>query len=275
MTDSDQIEARDSIPAEKANKLGAFLDWVIRILATLLGLSLLTCFAAWAYQWNTSREPARDTPLLAGDYSLYLDFEGDPTGNTGETGYPDAVAFTKGYRGQGVYLPAMQSRIIYPSAGNLNIHAGTIMLWMKPDWPGDSDSYHHIFVEEGNGFHVDNFRFLKAPRGLIFEYYEYDSTRHDITADISDWKAREWHHVAATWDNEKGELRLYVDGKLAADEYTNKTDKFTRKKLASEFWIGAAKPGDGSTIKAVIDEFRIYPRALSAEEIQKEMNRIP
>jgi rhamnogalacturonan endolyase len=275
MTNSDQIETRDSAPIEKPNRLGDFLDWIIRILTTLIGLSLLTCFAAWAYQLNTSREPARDKPLLAGDYSLYLDFEGDATGNTGETGYPEAAVFTAGYRGQGIYLPSQQSRITYPSAGNLNIHAGTVMLWIKPDWPGNSDSYHHFFVEEGNGFHVDNFRFLKSPKGLYFEYYEYDASRHDIVADISDWKAGEWHHVAASWDNEKGALRLFVDGRLGADDYTNKSDKFTREKLAPEFWIGAAQPGDGSTVRGVIDEFRIYPRALTAEEIQKEMNRIP
>ncbi len=61
----------------------------------------------------------------------------------------------------------------------------------------------------------------------------------------------QWHHIAMTFDGRR--LRLYVDGKMARQEFLRKTKEGTE---VGPLWIGAYPPGDLGC-RGLIDEVRI------------------
>ncbi len=76
-----------------------------------------------------------------------------------------------------------------------------------------------------------------------------------------------WHHVAGVYDGKK--MYLYVDGKLDASvEHTGKirTDDY-------DVYIGENTEVLGHEWDGLIDDVRIYDRALSADEIVQLYNR--
>jgi len=78
-----------------------------------------------------------------------------------------------------------------------------------------------------------------------------------------------WHHVAATRDDEAGTAELYVDGELVDSEsYTGTVDSAA----AGYIWIGRS-PGGAGPFSGVIDEVKIWNRALSKEEVKEEYER--
>ena len=77
-------------------------------------------------------------------------------------------------------------------------------------------------------------------------------------------KLARWHHLAATYDGK--DLRLYVDGVPAASVAVNKV----RTPGTSPLAIGRRQDGfESSYFKGLIDEVRIYRKALSAGELAK------
>jgi len=73
----------------------------------------------------------------------------------------------------------------------------------------------------------------------------------------------EWHHVALVQDTDDDEVRVYVDGSLAA------TDGGTGPVNATTGDLGIGSRGDGfGQFVGDIDDVRIYSRALSASEVQ-------
>jgi len=74
-----------------------------------------------------------------------------------------------------------------------------------------------------------------------------------------------WHHIAATFDGEL--LKLYVDGQLA-DTQVSTTNRISP---GERFWIGKSA-GDaqftrGAHFAGLVDEIRVYRRALTADEV--------
>jgi hypothetical protein len=75
----------------------------------------------------------------------------------------------------------------------------------------------------------------------------------------------QWQYVAATWDGTTA--RFYVDGVETANR------AYTGNVGDSNTWrVGAYGPGPIGFFDGAIDEVRIYSRALSAAEVQTDMN---
>src|ERR1700741_3620737 len=74
-----------------------------------------------------------------------------------------------------------------------------------------------------------------------------------------------WSHVALTWDGSI--MRLYINGVEAA----NKARTGTLQSTTTPLRIGTNSPY-GEFFQGLIDEVRIYTRALSAAEIQTDMS---
>jgi len=88
--------------------------------------------------------------------------------------------------------------------------------------------------------------------------------------------AGEWHHVVGTFDGQR--LRLYVDG----EEKSVGQSRFQAPNPGGDFTIGciladpnAPDPAMRSTafFEGLIDEVKVYPRALTLAEIVREYNR--
>jgi uncharacterized repeat protein (TIGR01451 family) len=73
-----------------------------------------------------------------------------------------------------------------------------------------------------------------------------------------------FHHLAGTWDG--SEVRIYVDGVLEGSALTSGS---LVNGSAAEIIIGDHNPpNQGRTVHGLLDEIKIYNRALSASEIQ-------
>jgi Concanavalin A-like lectin/glucanases superfamily len=75
-----------------------------------------------------------------------------------------------------------------------------------------------------------------------------------------------WSNVALTYDG--ATLRLYVDGRQVADAGASGAIQVTDHPL----WIGGNEPY-GEYFDGLIDELRVYSRALSAHEVRADMAR--
>lgn len=76
----------------------------------------------------------------------------------------------------------------------------------------------------------------------------------------------QWNHVVGVYDIDAAEIRLYVNGVLAA------TTAYTTPWLATgEVTLGAAKGANGliSPLKGAIDDVRLYDRAISDDEVRQ------
>jgi len=79
---------------------------------------------------------------------------------------------------------------------------------------------------------------------------------------FSNAKIEEWYHAVYTCNTSKGELKLYINGNLEASGPSGATpNNLTHIRIASEH--------EGRYLPGIVDEVRIYKRALSADEIMK------
>ena len=89
-----------------------------------------------------------------------------------------------------------------------------------------------------------------------------DSSDRDYNVFTSALDLDVWYHIVGTYDQESGAMNIYVDGTLV----DSKTYKFTQMTTVRNFSIGY---GDSGYFDGVIDEVRIYDRALTAEEVKE------
>ena len=71
-----------------------------------------------------------------------------------------------------------------------------------------------------------------------------------------------WHHIVGTYD--RRQARLYFDGRLAAS-----SESTSRTRVGKSFHIGSK----GKGLNGLIDDARIYSRALSADEVASSYRR--
>jgi|GEM_PF-335428 len=75
-----------------------------------------------------------------------------------------------------------------------------------------------------------------------------------------------WHHVAVAFEGASKTMRLYVDGDAVASGSTGTLPKDLGK--TTQNWLGRSQYSSDAYFTGLLDEFRIYNRALSAGEIR-------
>jgi hypothetical protein len=161
-------------------------------------------------------------------------------------GTADGADFAAGRHGQGVHLDGSDT-LTYTTGGNLNGTAGTIEFWVRMDQQDDAGEIHILFELDGpeggiqivkHGGASLNF-LMRTPTNLV-----------DLVGAAGQWRAGEWHHVAATWQADR--MALIVDGlTLASSDAASPPTS-----LADILYIGSSPRGDWQA-DAVIDELRI------------------
>lgn len=137
---------------------------------------------------------------------------------------------------------------------------GYISFWIRPTWNGDDRTAHRILRigdPQRNGLLIE-----KAATGMLRFVIASPEKVTASRADVSHWKAGEWHHVAITWFSKDGSplgLPLWIDrvavaGPIAGGNTFLDPESMSDRKV----WIG-----DTSTA-AVMDEL-IFRQRLDAE----------
>jgi hypothetical protein len=221
-----------------------------------------------------------------GGLVLYLPFDRTDENGTvrdesgaGNDGRVSSAKWVAAGRFGGAYqfsLTNLTDRIVIPNSDTLNPDFITLAAWIKTSDQGGIWSRILDKVWE-NGYCLstggDN-RF--APFGKSF--------RGDVVFDANCWKVSErsvddgrWHHVAGAYDGKEG--RIYVDGVECARKTfrINGEDRpmpANRRPgaLSKNTWnLCVGNSVDDEVVMAfdgMIDEVRIYNRALSADEIK-------
>lgn len=193
--------------------------------------------------------------------------EGLPVPLPAEDRDPILSALTPGYADTGKVgggLVAGSRGLAYSARGNFRADEGTCAFWVQPAFSGaDRTVYPALFGVERWGMlykYTDQtaltFGTARPDRDL---YY-------DCAADIASWRPGEWHHVAVSWSRAADARVLYLDGVQAA----RAPFPHCRPVASGPLFVGAGcllYPGHHA--QAVLDEFALWDRALTAEEVRQ------
>ncbi len=142
----------------------------------------------------------------------------------------------------------------------------TVMSWIFPNsWPHKGACCDQVWgfgVHGGCGGRVQWGLFQE---GDLKGRFEADGGRLDVPVPLPEEK--KWTHVAISYDNGVG--RVYVDGKLAGEG----KGAGALKKSNEPLMIGADCERLNYIFDGIIDEFRMFHRALSEDEIKAQMQK--
>lgn len=173
----------------------------------------------------------------------------------------------------------------YASAGNLDQNKGTVCFWFKPNWSSqdmssvslDYESWHFFFGHNRNN--ID-----RIGSGALWFWTWGKVLRTDVS-DITDtYKVAyeslvkdNWYHLAFNWDGTKHDLFLngvQVTGGAKDGDSELKPKRSNGKKQLKfdNFFVGNHNGGESAD--GLIDEMKIYNRALTPEEIRAQYGQV-
>ncbi len=193
---------------------------------------------------------------------------GDVSGN-GHVGTIRGAVFAEGKAGMALRFDGVDDWVTVPDSATLDLTAGmTLEAWIRPTaalggWDtvllkqrGTGDLSYALYANDGAPLAGG----VAAPAGYV------NAAGHQAVRGASALPVDAWTHVAATYDG--ATLRIYVNGALVASRAQTGTIAVSGAVLR----IGGNGSFTGEFFEGLIDEVRIYNRALSQTEIQNDMN---
>lgn len=177
----------------------------------------------------------------------------------GNNGTIYGASWVKGYRGWGLSFDGVDDYVEIPHSNELNCKHITIAAWFYPmgvtGWQviltkntgGVSRGYHMAYDA-----YYDNFR---------FSFWDDSGTEHGFDTPRN-YPSGDWYFFVATYDEEY--VRLYVNAEKVLEQGETTPIGYVSSNILIGQWGGGTQPFEG-----VIDEVRIYNRALSDEEIKE------
>lgn len=157
-----------------------------------------------------------------------------------------------------------------PISDNIDLRKGTIMFWFMPRWSGNDATGNYtllwVNMSSPNKYLAIHRSFDPAQPLALYFNLQWDAVIQSTTD--SHFKAGEWIHVAMTWDAEKNVFAVYFSGRqIGTTEWPDVSS--SPDYVPQDLRLGAYYRGpDGDQlIDALYDEFAIFHRALTMEEI--------
>jgi len=154
--------------------------------------------------------------------------------------------------------------------GMVTTGAGSVLMWINTT-QGDDEGmlWYGSAVTYGNGYGGENEIHINIDdpgAGELDFFLEEDGSGSDITINGPEVGGQGWTHVAATWDLADG-CRLYVNGRQVGSEAHN-----TNVQDLAIIRLGSAAEDD-VFYDGLMDDVRLFDRALSADEIVEIMSK--
>jgi pimeloyl-ACP methyl ester carboxylesterase len=211
----------------------------------------------------------------------YYPFDGntkDASGYGNDATPNGVVSFESGVMGQAASFS--QSWLQIPNFLN-NLQSFSISLWvnergMTNAGPGDAEGAGEAYIWFGdneNGYagiaswggswaNVGDTN-VAIVSGL--DYVSMQNVQVDLVKPKSEWRNR-WHHLAMTYDSLQGLRSLFIDGVFINQKTMAKVSLYGVGAIASHtWWYGSTR---SYRLLGLIDDVRIYNRALSPSEVQ-------
>ena len=211
-------------------------------------------------------------PTLVATYG----FEGegdviqDVTGNHNGTLVPPAQRNPGGRLGAAVEFSGGGGHVNLGDGLTIAGNALTIALWFNADdFENDEARFLSRSLGFGNGDHDWMIGTVEANQEfeVRFRLKTDQGGTNQLVSTGAGLQSNVWTHVAVTYDGTQ--MVIYKDGVQIASEA--KTGDLVSTPNV-EAWIGDNPPNGGRSFDGLIDEVRIYNRALNAQEIQQIIN---
>jgi len=228
----------------------------------LLSVLTLFCFAFVTYA--DLNDPSLSIYYSFDNVGNKIIEDGSKYKNNGEI--VGGAKFSNGKSGKAIALKQdVWIKINGAEFKNLPKDGFTLATWVNHEDSADPQSlFDAIGDKHGNGlFHVEI-----RPAGFRFFH------RNDEEAEVFNInpgpviKGKKWHHFAGTYDAKTKEVATYVDGKRTHNA------KAGGAKLATNWNVtaGIGHHKNGRWYIGLLDEFFLFARAISKEEVQEIMN---
>jgi hypothetical protein len=209
------------------------------------------------------------TPVDPGNEGLIAcyKFEGDANDSSGNGLHGTVMggaSFVQGHAGKAVALDGVDDYIDLPIGDIISsLGNSTFATWVN--WSGTGGWWQRI-LDFGTGERVN--MFLAA--STWDNYWRFAITVSGNTAEdqanVPGILPSGWHHVAVTMDADNKIHCLYLDGEIVAK---NTAARYTPSSLGvtTQNWLGRSQYAVDVYFNGLLDDFRIYSRVLSKEEI--------
>ncbi|MBI1804727.1 MAG: LamG domain-containing protein [Ignavibacteriae bacterium] len=186
-------------------------------------------------------------------------------GNNGD--FLNGTSYAAGLVGEAFSFDGVDDRMNVGDPDNLKITGSlTIEAWVKIASFPDSNSGGVILFRGDDRSGLDPYAVGTTPDGKILFHIESLTSGTNLYAPVP---AGRFVHVAATLDSSVGAMRIYIDGRLAAEAITN-VRPFRDLDPESNGGVGIGNHAGFAQhypFHGLIDELAIYNRELSAREI--------
>lgn len=192
----------------------------------------------------------------------------DISGN-GNDGTIEGASWAPGLRGgQALYFDGIDDYVIVNSSASLQLTTtASFSIWVN----FDGDYYHehssHLFSKGATlaALYADYTLKVYDPgltdTSIYYEVADGSNNPHFFKVEAT-VEPNSWHHLAAVYDN--GNIKIYMDGQKLAEGTTHSPMRASTQPLYIGHRYAAENNG---RVKGSIDEFRIYDRALSDNEV--------
>jgi RHS repeat-associated protein len=201
----------------------------------------------------------------------------DSTANQYNGTLTNGPTWVAGQVGQAVRLEGTNDYIALGSNLNIlrNVPAATLTAWIKINTlPGSGASMELVSFSKNAGGPTSSSRArikligTGTAANLIGGGRSTDSENLlDVQATGTALAASTWYHVAGVIDYTGKTVKLYVNGSQAASGTTSFASNTTPDTASSSAALGAEEDGSAGFFNGMLDEVRVYSRALSADEI--------
>ncbi len=184
----------------------------------------------------------------------------------------DANIATKGmWDGNALWLGGVGEYVDVPSASSLSgVGQMTISAWVYQTVQGG------YIISKSTGMSADGGWYLTTNNGWVsnpsIDFAVLNGTGNYLVKSVTS-SINTWHHISAVWDSSQSgnsRIKLYVNG--VEGETVTSGGTVTNPSINTlDVLIGARTLG--AYYKGLIDEVKVYNRALSAEEILYDYNK--
>jgi len=242
-----------------------FLRNIYSLRFGLGGLLLLLILLGCRTRKESHRHLVRYSPSAAGLVAWWRAEDNANDAVDNHDGRAIGVSYVPGVFGHAFSFVPPRTRVAIPDSPAFQLTSLSIQGWIYPKGAGGI-----IFFRGDNRVGLDPYSIdmndSSRPGNVVFTLGDASNTSVHLEAPV---QLNQWQHVAATFDGNTGDMKLYVNGALASETSTA-LRPLTNLDPAHDPGLGIGNTQGTAydfNFNGYIDEIALYNRALSPAEV--------